>query len=75
MSKRIANAYTNFLDYSNRRSASSKSKSVAQSSTTGLLARRNPAQNKSNSKFSEIEKVAQYIDEIRSYRVSNNESQ
>jgi len=71
MSDRIAKAYSNYLAYEK---AKSKSKpETKQEPSSGLLARR-PMANKPNaqqsSKFSELDKVASYVENIRKYRMS-----
>lgn len=69
MSERVLKAYNNFLDNYERRQKDSKPQKVSRS---GLLARtgyqENQATPASNSQYSEIQKVASMIDEIRSYR-------
>lgn len=73
MSKRIANSYKNFLEYSRRREEAMSSNAKTPSTAKGLLTRKNaPQQNASasGSQFKELEKVAEYVKNIRSYRMS-----
>tara|TARA_A100001515_G_C4534912_1_gene198181 strand:+ start:99 stop:314 length:216 start_codon:yes stop_codon:yes gene_type:complete len=70
MSKRITNTYKNFLEYSRRRT-DSQANSTTKQPSSGLLARRSMPQNNkplASDNFSELEKVAKYIENIRAYR-------
>jgi len=66
MSQRIANTYRNFLDMEKRVGDTAPKNT---SSSSGLLARRNPPKNmKTTDKYSELKKVMSYVQDIRNYR-------
>jgi|DEB0MinimDraft_10_1074344.scaffolds.fasta_scaffold33682_3 hypothetical protein len=68
MSERVLKVYNNFLDNYERRQKDTKPQKLSRG---GLLARTGYQEKQttmSNPQYSEIQKVASMIDEIRSYR-------
>tara|TARA_S200002703_G_C3771432_1_gene237505 strand:+ start:158 stop:379 length:222 start_codon:yes stop_codon:yes gene_type:complete len=73
MSKRISDTYKNFLAYEEMQNKrmQAKKKSELSASEGGLLSRKNSqSQAPASGKLSEVNKVLNYIESIRKYRMS-----
>lgn len=69
MSDRIAKVYSNFLEYEKRIQKKGNATKTAATSHRGFMAPKgSKSMPQSTSKFSELDKIAKFVDEIRKAR-------